>query len=177
MLDSISISRTMRYLLTIIFLISFSFSSNAQIEKFQALFMYKFLQNFEWPASKVSNNYKIGVVGSDALKIELEKLVNGRSVQGKTIAVTNYTPGSSNKEFCMIFIGAKRKDLFESLNKSAISNSTIIVTESPGYAKKGAAINFITAGSSLKFELNSGSFSQANVKVSGSIKSLAVIVN
>ena len=152
-------------------------SSHAQIEKFQALFMYKFLQNFEWPVNKNADAFKIGIIGDDALKSELTKLVSGRTVQGKSINVTSYTPGSSTTSFCMIFLGDKRKDLFESLNRTSTSSSTIVITESPGLGKKGAAINFVTVGGSLKFEMNSSTFSSANVKASGSIKSLAILVN
>lgn len=164
-------------LIVALFMMFSLFAANAQMEKYQALFMYKFLQNFEWSSAKISNGYKIGVLGSDALFEELNKMVSGRSISGKSIEVVKYTPGTSTADFCMIFLANRNKDLFESINKSAISTSTIIVGETPGLAKRGAGVNFITAGGSLKFELNQATLNESNVKASGSIKSLAILIN
>lgn len=167
----------MRYILTFVFMVSFCLPGQAQIERLQALFMYKFIQNFEWPADKNSEAYNIGVLGDDAIKEELSKLVQGRSVKGKAITVADYTPGSATDTYCMIFLGDKKKYALESINQRSIDSSTLVITESPGLAKKGSAVNFITLGGNLKFEINPDTFSSAKVKASGSIKSLAIIVN
>ena len=55
--------------------------------------------------------------------------------------------------------------------------STLIVTESPGYAKRGATINFTISGGQQKFELNKSIAQQHNLKVSSTLESKAVLVN
>ncbi len=166
----------MRYLIVALFILTTALSANAQIEKYQALFMYKFLQNFEWPAGTVDGGFKVGVLGSDEVQSQFSKLVNGRSIGGKSIEVIKYTPGSSTAGLCMVFISNKNKDLFESIQKTALGSSTVVVCESPGLAKKGAAVNFVTAGGSLKFELNESSLEASKVKASSTIKALAILV-
>lgn len=154
-----------------------AFTSEAQIEKFQALFMYKFVQNLEWPADKVPGNFKIGIVGDDAINTAITNLVKGRTVKGKSIEVASYTPGTTTDGYHLIFISNRNKNIVEATSKKATATSTVIVTESPGFAKKGAAVNFITVGGALKFEMNENTLTSAKVKASGSIKSLAKLIN
>lgn len=139
--------------------------------------MYKFVQGMEWPASKVSESYKITVLGDDAVYAQLKTLTNGRLVNGKRIEVSKYTPGTSLGSYAILFLAHSKRDLFEGLQKESISSSTVLITESPGLAKKGSFINFVVEASKLKFELNTSSFSSASVKVSNTLESLGTVVN
>lgn len=167
----------MRKVIISLVLILSAMTAEAQIEKFQALFMYKFVQNLEWPSDKEFDNYMIGVIGDDGFKTAITDLVKGRSVKGKPIEVVDYTPGASTGKYHLIFIGDKSKNIFEATKKQAIKTATVLVTESSGLGQKGATINFITVGGALKFEMNETTLSASDVKASGSIKSLAKIIN
>ena len=167
----------MRHLIITILFITSSLSSMAQLEKYKAIFLYKFAQNFKWPSDKISDSYKIGIYGDNNLYDELSTLVNGRSIDNKPMEVVKYMPQDNNSDLCMLFISDDYRDSFELLSKSAKINSTVIVGESSGLAKKGAPLNFVTSGGSLKFELNESSLNEYKVKVSGSIRSLAILIN
>lgn len=167
----------MRHLITTIILFSISLSSTAQLEKYKAIFIYKFVQNLEWPAEKNSDSYKIGIYGKSELLDELKTLVSDRSVNGKPIEVLKYSINESSSDLCILFITDDYKDAVEALAKTAQGNSTVLIGESPGLAKKGAPLNFVEQGNSLKFELNESRLTECNVKASGSIKSLAILVN
>ncbi|MEO9484755.1 MAG: YfiR family protein [Ekhidna sp.] len=167
----------MRYILSFLLIITFSLLAQAQMEKYKAIFLYKFAQNFEWPSDKISENYKIGIFGDVPLYDELIKLTNGRTINGKSIEVVKYTPGNDLGTLCILFISDKNKDTIELMSKAGKASNTVIVGESPGLSKKGACINFISNGNSLKFELNETNLKESKVKASGSIKSLAILVN
>ena len=158
-------------------LVFFSFVASAQLERYKAIFVYKFAQNFEWPASKSLNNYTIGVMGNDPLYQELSSLTNGRSVSGKPITIKQLKSGDNISNLCMLYLSNDNNEILSSLTQSAQKNGVVIIGDSPGMAKRGAPLNFLSAGGSLKFELNEASLSKCGVKASGSIKSLAVLVN
>lgn len=167
----------MKKLILSTLIIFFSITAFGQLEKYKAIFMYKFAQNFEWPANKITNSYKIGVLGNNAMYDELTKLIDGRSINGKPIQVIRYAYGDSQTDLCMLFISKDDKDSFDVLKSDATKNSVVIVGESAGLAKRGAPVNFVNSGGALKFELNESSLNACNVKASGSIKSLAILVN
>ncbi|MDQ3112010.1 MAG: YfiR family protein, partial [Bacteroidota bacterium] len=54
--------------------------------------------------------------------------------------------------------------------------ATLLVTEQPGLAKKGSAINFVVVENRQKFELNQNNAEKNNLKVSSSLLALAIPV-
>ena len=152
------------------------FQAMAQEAKYKALFMYKFIQNFEYPKGKIGDTYTIGVIGNDEVLNQLQSLTKGRKVNGKSIEVSRFTPGASMKNLCALFLSHKSRDLFGSLSKAALENSTVLISETPGLGKKGSPINFTTAQGKLAFELNIQKMQSTNVQVSASLKALALII-
>ena len=165
----------MKYIL-IIGLMIMTYQANAQAEKFKSLFMYKFLQGMEWPDGKVGDKYVVAVLGDQKIIDNLQVVLKGRNVKGKMVEVKNYVPGTSLTGVSVLFIANSKKDLFESLQKEAVSSSTVLIMESPGFGSKGACMNFVNAQGKLKFEMNQKIFDEMNIKVAGNISSLAIKV-
>lgn len=165
----------MKYIIITIISLSLSLSTFGQESKYKALFIYKFLQNIDWPAEKVADKYTVAVLGDSEVLSQIRSLTSGRSISGKPIEVLDY-PGSMNG-INLLFLSANSTDQFEALNEDAVANSVVLVTESEGFAKRGAAINFTNTGGKLKFEMNPNTISSSGLTVSGSIKSLAILVN
>lgn len=55
-------------------------------------------------------------------------------------------------------------------------NSTLLITEKQGFAKQGAAINFVVQNNKPAFELNKTSAEKQDLKVSTNLLSLAIVV-
>ncbi|MEM9341023.1 MAG: YfiR family protein [Bacteroidota bacterium] len=162
----------MRYFTIVMILLTFSASVNGQEAKYKALFMFKFLQNMEWPETKVGDAYRIEVFGSRELVNEMKKVIVDRRVNGKAIEVSEYTR-SELDNVNILYIAKSKESSFYELNEQAISKSVVVITESSGLARKGASINFIKDNNRLKFELNEKSFSRAHILVSSEIKTRA----
>ncbi|MEP5614233.1 MAG: YfiR family protein [Cyclobacteriaceae bacterium] len=165
----------MKYIIITIIGLSLSISSFGQESKYKALFIYKFMQNIEWPADKVASQYTVAVLGDSEVLDQLTTLTSGRKINGKSISVVSYSGSISGVN--LLFLSRNNEDQFDSINKEAISNAVVLVTESKGFAKKGATINFNNEGGKLKFEMNPATLSASGLTASGSIKSLAVLVN
>jgi hypothetical protein len=76
----------------------------------------------------------------------------------------------------MIFIPADFAGSTSEVISKAKSKGTLIVTDKPGMAKQGAAINFVSVDNKQKFELNKNNVERSNLKVSSSLVNLAIVV-
>jgi hypothetical protein len=65
--------------------------------------------------------------------------------------------------------------LAEIVNKTSAS-PVLIITDTQGMASKGAVINFVEQDGKIKFELNESVAAGRNLKVSGSLTSLAILI-
>lgn len=164
----------MKHILSILALMV-SISLVGQESKYKSLFMYKFLQNIEWPSTKVSDTYIIAVYGDAEVLDQVQSLTSGRSVNGKPIEVVSYV--GTLDAIHMLYLATSEHAQFESLNTEAKANAVALVASTPGAAKDGAAINFVSQGGRIKFEMNPETLESSGLKASGSIKSLAVLVN
>lgn len=164
----------MKKVLLQVLLLVISFQAVSQEGKYKALFIYKFVKNLEYPEGKIDDSYVIGVVENESVFNELTELTKGRKINGKPVVIQNYTPESKLADLCLLFLSHQRQDLFETINGDAQKNSVVLVGDTPGLGKKGAAINFAHSQNRLGFEINNQSLSMSKVKVSSSLKLLAI---
>src|ERR1035437_6326313 len=143
--------KTKRSLFVVIFFIT-SMSLFAQTEKLQSVFIYNFISKFvEWPAADKSGDFVIGVLGNSPILDELKTLAATRTVVSQKIVVKKFASAGEISACQVLYISdSKTSDLGAALGK--ISH-TLVVTNSDGAAKKGAAINFVVQDNKLKFEL------------------------
>lgn len=167
----------MKKVLLQVLLLFICLQSFAQEEKYKALFIYKFVKSLEFPEGKISDAYVIGVVNDTAVLNELSVLTQDRKINGKPVVIKAYASEAQLPELCLLFLSHERQELFPSLNEVAQKNSVILVGDTPGLGKRGAAINFAHAQNRLGFEINDGSLEASNVKCSSTLKLQAITVS
>lgn len=131
----------------------------------------------EWPAEKGTEKYTIAVVGDTYLIDEASALAENKHINGRSIEVVNYTSDFHMASINVLFISNSLSDLLPNFQSLAKENAVLIVTESPGLAKKGAGINFFDKGGKLKFELSTSALEASGINASRSIIDIAKIVN
>jgi hypothetical protein len=52
----------------------------------------------------------------------------------------------------------------------------LVITDKSGLGEKGSGINFKTVDNKLKFELNQKAIEASNLKVSGALSSMAILI-
>ena len=77
---------------------------------------------------------------------------------------------------CNPFIDRSKSGEFDAINTKMKGKGTLIITDKNGLGEKGSAINFKTVDNKLKFELNQKAIETSNLKVSGSLTSLAILI-
>jgi len=149
----------------------------AQDKKFQAVFIYNFYKNIEWPASYKNQDFVIGVYGNSAVIPLLEKTVENRSAGGTYKFIIKKINSIDEIGKChMLYLPTEKSDLFPDIVKKLGGSSTLLITEKAGLGGQGSAINFVLVNDRLKFELNEYAFKKASLKVSSMFMKLAIVI-
>ena len=151
-----------------------NYDTNAKIK---AIYIYNFTKYIEWPKEYRETAFVIGVLGDSPLYTELEKMSSSKQVFGQKIEVKKFTSASSLEKCHILYIPSGTKDPFSSVAAKMKPYSTLLVTDTPGMAAKGSAINFVVMQNRQKFELNESNAVKYNLKVSNSLEALAILVN
>ena len=151
-----------------------NYDTNAKIK---AIYIYNFTKYIEWPKEYRETSFVIGVLGDSPLYTELEKMSSSKQVFGQSIEVKKFASASDLQKCHILYIPAGSTATFSSVVSKVQSNSTLLVTDTPGMAKKGSAINFVVMQNRQKFELNQANAVKYNLKVSNSLEALAILVN
>jgi len=147
----------------------------AQDGKFQAVFIFNFYKQMEWPSDYKGTDFIIGVLGDTEVTAMLEKLTESKS--GKTnFVIKKFSSTSSITKCNIIYVPEGQSSEFDAVQKKLNGTSTLIITEKAGLGGKGACINFVEINDRLKFEMNETAISKANIQVSEMLKSLAILI-
>ncbi|MDA3865617.1 MAG: YfiR family protein [Salinivirgaceae bacterium] len=158
-------------------LIGLAVESNAQNEKFKALFMYNFTKYIEWPSGMESGEFVIGILGSSPMKKELDIISSKKKVSDQPIKVKVYNSINDIGGCHILFIPTEKSASLESAQAQTKGKGTLIITDKPGLGRKGAGINYIISGGRQDFEINIKTFEEQRLKVNAALYSLGKVVN
>ncbi len=145
--------------------------------KLKTVFIYNFTRYIEWPTDYKTGNFEITMFGSNtAMLTELNNMSKTKKVGTQTIDIHNTTSLDGIGKCNILYISADVTNPLSEIIAKVKGKATLIVTEKPGCAKQGSAINFIVVDSRQKFELNQTNAEKYNLKVSSSLVALAIPV-
>ena len=120
------------------------------MSKAQANFIYNFTKFFDWPQTEKSGDFIIGVLGSKALSVDLQKVTAGKKNVTQNIVVKYFKNDSEITKCHVIFVAAvKSKSITNIHNKTGVH--CLIISDSNTSIAKGGAIEFILEGDRLKY--------------------------
>jgi len=158
-------------------LLLFTFQSAwAQKERFHSIFLYNFSKYVKWPEGSGSGNFVIGVFGSSPIEKDLKAMVASKKVNGNPIEIKRFSTTSEIANCHILYVSASQSGRLDEIIDATKDKAVLLVTDKPGLAKKGAAINFVEKEGKIKFELNQTNAEARGLKVAGSLASLAIVV-
>ena len=135
-----------------------------------------------WPpnvAPSTAAPLTIGVIGNDPFVDDRGVNHLQQKLAGTGAIVLNFVNPAAYQK-CHILVVAKNVELAQALAKTA-GNPVLVVTEAPGLAKKGSAINLVfdMLNNKIRLEINPGTARNANLQINpGLLRSpLVDIVN
>ncbi len=148
----------------------------AQKEKYHSIFIYNFSKYVKWPEAGISGKFVIGVLGTSTIQKDLKILAATKKINGKSIEIKQFSSAAEISDCHILYVSATESELLDQVLSKTSNKPILIVTDSPGLARKGAAINFVEVEGKIKFELNKKNAEEKGLKVAGTLASLAIIV-
>ena len=166
---------TLRKSAFIFILFMISTGAYAQVEKYQAAYIFNFAKYVQWPKTYQSTNFVIGVLGNNAkITPEPKKIAQRKKIKGKKIEIKVFSSTSKISKCHILFIPTSNSKYIRTIfNKIGVSN-TLIVTHKEGLIRQGSAINFVLRKSKLRFELSKSNAKKQKLKISPTLQKLAI---
>jgi hypothetical protein len=149
----------------------------------KAVYLWHFARYVEWPESKAKEKeFVIGVLGKDLLEPYLGRIAASKTVGDKKIVVRRFDTAEDYKPSQILFISSApakgRNETAEERLKAALAKTkgspVLIVSDTPGLARKGAAISFLIdrQENRIKLEINPEAAKRAGLKISSRLLAL-----
>lgn len=142
----------------------------------KAVFMYNFTKFIEWENLNMDKRFVIGILGQSSLEKPLREIAKNNMVSNKKIEIRHYNSPEEIGQCHILFIPRSNVlELASILEK--LDRGVLTISESPGFARQGTAINFVVLNDKLKFEMNKRAIYLAGLKASSQLLKLALIVD
>jgi hypothetical protein len=157
-------------------------------ESVKAAFLFRFGEYVEWPlvsppGSQSRSPFIIAVLGEPAVAAELRRILPGRTLQGRSVVVHELTQiedleNSDAADADILYLGAETKGALDHAIATAIQIHTplLVVSNATDGLAAGAAINFVSRDSRIRFEVSPAAAQIAKVKLSSRLFGVAVRV-
>jgi hypothetical protein len=165
--------------LVVIFAISAGYKASAQdrpLHEVYSMMLFNFTKYVQWPDHDAGGEFVIGVIGNNDVYSTLSGWYGGKPRGTKTYVIKKFNSASDITECHVLFIDKGKSGEFEAVNSKVKGKGTLLITDKNGLGEKGSGINFKTVDNKLKFELNQKAIETANLKVSGALSSMAILI-
>ena len=146
----------------------------------KAAFLYKFLGYTEFPASAFADAAApvvIGVIGADELAAELGRVVAGRTVQSRPIAVKVIRDAEGAGAVHLLFVGGNDRARIRSAIQAAAPGPMLVVSEAGDGLQQGSVINFRVVDERVRFDVSLEAADKNSIKLSSRLLSVANVVH
>lgn len=141
-----------------------------------AAMLFNFIKYVQWPNEGAGGDFVIGVIGEENVYQTLKEWYDGKPKGSKTFVIKKLSSGSEAANCHVVYIGKAKSRELESVRSTVSGKSVLTITDGNGLGEKGSCINFKVINGRLKFELNQGEVASANLKVSGQLSSMAILI-
>ena len=151
-------------------------SSGATEYQIKAAFLYNFTRFVEWPADVFNSPdtaMQICILGENPFGEDLDTLVHNKMVAGHALRVVQLRKAPQIKDCQILFIAAPAGSQTREALQRAQGLSVLTVGEVPGFASQGGIINFVLENERVRFEINDKAATEARLKISSKLLSLA----
>jgi hypothetical protein len=156
----------------------FEASAAADSAEYQvkAAFLFNFTKYVEWPSNAFSganSPFIIGIVGKDPFGGQMEKTLEGKTVDGHGFTVRRYRQPADIGDCHVLFISDSEKDRVGRILAKVGDSPTLTVSDIGNFARLGGAIGFVVEDERVRFDINTEAAQHAGLKISSRLLALA----
>ena len=142
----------------------------------KAAFLVKFGAFVEWPSDTFpppNAPFVIGILGEDRFGADLDRSVQGATVQGRPVIVRRYQRVEQSRDAQILYISATTEERREYLLSRLRDESTLTVSDKS--ALPGGIISFVIQDNKVRFEIDAEAAERAGLKLSSKLLALAKV--
>lgn len=141
-----------------------------------SMMLFNFIKYVQWPDHDQTGEFVIGVVGNQDIYNTLTAWYGGKAKGSKTFVVRKFASAADMSDCHVVFLDRSKSGEFEAINSKTKGKGTLLITDRHGLGERGSCINFKTVNDKLRFEMNQQAIQASNLKVSGALTSLAILI-
>jgi hypothetical protein len=144
----------------------------------KAVFLFHFTQFTQWPATAFADANSpivIGILGNDPFGAFLEKVVNGETVNGRSIVITRFTQPDQIKTCHVLYVCSNMQDKLSQVLSAVEKKSILTVGDDDDFLKKGGMIRFALKNDKIKVQICPSAVKKADLVVSAKLLAVAEI--
>jgi hypothetical protein len=154
----------------------FAFSQDRPMHEVHSMMVYNFTKYVQWPDHAAGGEFVIGVVGNTDMFNTLNGWYGGKPRGTKTYIIKKFNSAADVTDCHVLYIDKSKSGEFDNVNDKLKGKGTLIITDKSGLGMQGSSINFKIVDNKLKFELNQKAIEASNLKVSGALSSMAILI-
>lgn len=141
-----------------------------------SMMVFNFTKYVQWPETGQAGDFTIGVIGNENVFKTLTTWYAGKPKGAKKYVIKKLSKAEDAAGCHVVFLDRSKSGEFDTVIENIKGKDTLLITDRNGLGEKGSAINFKTVENKLKFELNQKAIEASNLKVSGSLTSMAILI-
>jgi len=145
----------------------------------KAAYVYNFAKFVEWPARDFASPtapIQLCVLNDQSFESELNRIVKGKTVAGRPVAVIPVHGGEQSRRCHVLFINSSQNTQARNILEALRDTSVLTVGENKGFVEDGGIISFVLQDDRVQFEVNQRAANQAGLHISSRLLSVARIV-
>ena len=140
----------------------------------KAAYLVHFLGYVERAATSPSDVLTIGVTGDRDIAAELQRILPGRSVSGRSLRVRELGPTEDLSGVNILYVGSAQSGNLASHAARARQQRILLVSDNESGLDKGATINFVNQDRRIRFEISLRAAEESGIKLSSRLLSAAI---
>lgn len=151
-------------------------SAGALERSVKAAYLYKFLAYTDFPAHAFidpSAAIVIGVVGSEEMAGEVQRIVAGRAINGRAIIVRSWRDGEQTGPAHLLFVAGADSARVARVLRQSQPGPILLVSECGNGLQAGSTINFKIIEQHVRFDVSLDAAEKSNIKLSSRLLSVA----
>lgn len=144
----------------------------------KAAYLFTLARFVEWPAraSRDDSSFTICVLGTDPFGATLDRTLSGAVVRGRSAVARRITAPDAAAGCHIVFVSASEDRRMAALVPSLAQSGALTVSDMPKFTERGGMIQFVTAASRVRFEINLQTAREAGLVMSSELLRVASAV-
>lgn len=141
----------------------------------KAAYLVHFLGYVEWASVKPQPDaLTIGVIGDREIAAELQRILPGRSVAGRSLRVRQLGANDDFSGVNILYVGSSQSASLPAHAARARQQHILLVSDTELGLEKGATINFVNQDRRIRFEISLRAAEETGIKLSSRLLSAAI---